>query len=138
VRGSLIRTVGMAIGAAVAILGLAAAARADEKVVAQVPFEFTAGGVRLPAGSYTIAETENPGILLVQDTAHRHSAFVLTIAAETNAPGTPELVFERGGDGYVLVRVDEGGFESRDLLPSQPAKGHERARLTVAMNAVRR
>ena len=136
-RGNLIRTAGMAIGAAVAILGIAAAARADQKVVAQIPFAFTAGGARLPAGSYVIAETENPGILLVQDTAQRHAAFVLTIAAETNAPAEPELVFERAGDGYVLVRIGEGGFEARDLMPS-PAKGHERARVSIAMNAVRR
>src|SRR5438105_2121887 len=60
---------------AVAIVFLAAPqARADEKVVANVPFDFVAGGVRMPAGRYVVTETEYPGVLLVQNSDGRHTA----------------------------------------------------------------
>src|SRR2546427_13308791 len=37
-------------------IGGVSAARADERIVAKVPFSFIVGGVRLPAGDYTVTE----------------------------------------------------------------------------------
>jgi hypothetical protein len=138
VRGNLIRTVGMAIGAVVAILGFAAAARADEKTMAKVPFDFVAGGVRLPAGSYTIAETENPGVLLVQDEHRRHAVFVLTIAATGDGTTPPELVFQHTGGDYFLARIVEAGAQERDVVGKRPAPERESASIAVTMTDARR
>ncbi|PYR72189.1 MAG: hypothetical protein DMF86_24330 [Acidobacteria bacterium] len=38
----------------------------------------------MPAGRYVVAETEYPGVLLVQNSDGRHTAFILTIKAYAN------------------------------------------------------
>ena len=69
----------------------------------------------MPAGRYVVAETEYPGVLLVQNSDGRHTAFILTIKAYANEAVAPELVFEHVGAEYYLRRVAAGDAEPRDI-----------------------
>jgi hypothetical protein len=111
--------------AAVIVLAGATQARADEPVIATVPFDFIVGNVRFPAGHYEVTETSQPGVAAIESADLRHFTFFLTIpdSLEKNA-ATPELVFDTFGSEHFLARIDTPDGEVRDI-PLTPA-GMER------------
>jgi len=103
-----------------------ASAQAQERVIANVPFDFMVGKVHMPAGLYTVAQDEqSPALVAVSSGDRRHFAFALTnfIAPEDTAK-TPELVFAHVGQTYYLQRVEDPGNGGRELVikpaPAQP------------------
>jgi hypothetical protein len=126
--GKVIAKVGMVLGAAVMVLGIAQSARADEEVVARVPFDFIVGGQRLPAGKYVV--TQNRALVSIASTDRRHFAFVLMNRMSADQAGTePRLVFERiGGDNF-LAQVVAGPREGSEslLTPAQMERQIQRA-----------
>ena len=117
----LITKVWMVLGAAVMVLGVASSARADQEIVARVPFDFIVGGVRLPAGTYLVTQTQ--ALVSIASTDRRHFAFVLinpTSADETET--APRLVFERIGEDHFLERVVAGGKERGSETLLTPAQ----------------
>jgi hypothetical protein len=123
--------------AMLAVSAGAAFAQAEDRVIANVPFDFMVGKVHMPAGQYTVAHDEqSPAMVSVSSNDRRHFAFALTnsIAPEDTAK-TPELVFAHVGNTYYLQRVEDPGNGGRELVvkPS-PAQADVKR---VAANYVR-
>jgi len=127
----LITTVWMVLGAAVMVLGAASSARADQEVVARVPFDFIVGGLRLPAGKYLV--TQNQALVSIASTDRRHFAFVLMNPMSSDEAGTaPRLVFERIGEDHFLAQVVAGPNEGSEILLTPAQMERQIQRVEVA------
>lgn len=107
----------------VGAIATAAEAQPAASLVATVPFEFVAGQVLLPAGTYEMTMWgHTPSVATIRSTSGR-SVIVLT----QNVSGRedlsqPELVFERIENQYFLARLVFSGREERKLsLPCRPS-----------------
>ena len=122
----------MVMGAAVMVLGGAASARADQEVVARVPFDFIAGGVRLPAGTYVVTQQDQPSLVSIE---HRPTAFRVRSDepdGTDRAGSESKLVFERVGPEHFLSQVVGEGKEGLELLQTPADMERELERLTPA------
>src|SRR6266446_1016384 len=91
------------------------------QIEANVPFAFTVGDTRLPAGKYNIkALDENaPSVLVISSLDGRTSVAFDTENATTRsdrAATTTELVFDKVGDRYFLSQVWVSGSNSGSEL----------------------
>ena len=104
-----------------AILAGASSARAQEAVIADVPFDFIVGSSHLPPGHYVISEREYPGVVSITNTDGRVFMFVLTIPDSFNeAVFQPELVFKQFSGQHFLSRIVMGSKVGREI-PLTPA-----------------
>src|SRR5215470_2894941 len=97
----------IALAAGLIVMSGAAVARADESVVAKVPFPFIVGDRLLPPGEYVVKEMSNNGmVVLISSEDGRKNAVTLTIPA-TAPETTPRasLVFEKFENRYFLSGV---------------------------------
>jgi hypothetical protein len=123
------------IALALATAVASANAQSSKKVVANIPFEFIASGVAMPAGEYSLRVTAaSDNGLLIQSTDTKISAMRLTFPiAPKNHRSEARLVFHRYGQRYFLTEVwtaeDSTG---RQLLKSRQERAIERelARIT--------
>jgi hypothetical protein len=92
--------------------------RADERVVAHVPFAFIAGDLRLPAGDYIVKDVESdPGVISITSTDGRQSTFILAMVSSSNEmPVQPGLVFEKFEDQYFLAKVIGADGDEREIV----------------------
>ena len=98
----------MAIGIATLLTG-AAYAQTIAAAKANIPFDFQAGGVTLPAGTYMVKTDVTPGIVMLSNFAGKKSVVLLTQGIGTvAADGNSKLVFNRYGDRYFLSQVWNG------------------------------
>ena len=81
----------------------------DRRSVANIPFAFEASHVRLPAGQYTVAETNTYGMFRIYD-SDAHSVFVNMAPQNTHEPSNPSLRFLCNGSERILsqIRTDSG------------------------------
>jgi hypothetical protein len=102
---------------AFAALGAAAVARADERIVAHVPFSFIVGTTELPPGDYVVTEdfSENQGVLRIESVNGQRNLYALSIVADEPRPSQSELVFEKFDNRYFLSRVAGEGGLSREI-----------------------
>jgi hypothetical protein len=129
----LIVKVWMVIGAALMVLGGASSARADQEVVASVPFDFIAGGVRLPAGKYIVAQQGLTSLVSIESTDRRHFAFVLMNPMSLDRPASePKLVFERVGPEHFLSQIVGDGGDGLEIVLKPADMERELERLTLA------
>jgi hypothetical protein len=93
--------------------------RAQEPLLANIPFAFTAGEMALPAGEYRVEKPASGSLmLLIQRTDRSAAAFVRSIAAQENGPQTQsKLVFHRHGQRYFLSKVWIAGYSQGRELP---------------------
>ena len=118
------------------LFATASTARADERLIANVPFPFVVGDTRLPAGRYIVkVVSEDLHIwAITSDKGHggHQSVLVDTIPAwSPRTPTTPELVFDRFENQYFLARVAPDGEDPREI-PLTPAKmEHEVVKLAL-------
>ena len=91
--------------------------RADERVVAHVPFAFIVGETRLPAGDYIVKEVDNdPSVIAITSADGHQSTFMLTMASSSGElQAQPQLVFEKFEDQYFLARVIGGDGDERAI-----------------------
>jgi predicted 2-oxoglutarate/Fe(II)-dependent dioxygenase YbiX len=103
------------------------AARADETVVAAVPFTFIVGNMRMPAGDYVVTEsTDAPDLVTVATRDGRQTAFILTIPSwREEQGGKPQLVFEEFAGQHFLSRVEPGDGDGREILLTPAIMEHE-------------
>jgi hypothetical protein len=98
--------------AGVLVIGAKAQTSSAQKVIANVPFTFSAGKATLPAGRYTITVV-NPSsdrkILQIRSMDGRSTAMVLTTANSVNASENTKLMFERDGDRYFFAQAQLAG-----------------------------
>ncbi len=90
------------------LLGLGISARAQDvdKVAVNVPFEFVAGGVTLPAGKYSVSHVSpkvRPALVI---RSYDNSVFLLPVVFDGASSDNAELGFEHVGDKYFLSKVE--------------------------------
>jgi len=115
---------------ALALLATTQGARAQEPVVASIPFQFTAGQTTLPAGEYRVEKMNDvSSALLIRSTEGNGAIMVMTSAASAHAPQTQsKLIFHRYGNRYFLTQVWSAGSSQGRELPKS-AKEKEQALL---------
>jgi hypothetical protein len=91
----------------------------SEALVAEIPFDFYVGTLKLPAGQYTVKAQADPALLRVYD-GNGHVS--LTYSNGVHRPGgtlRSEMLFNRYGDQYFLSEVRWTGYSvARQLLKS--------------------
>jgi hypothetical protein len=94
-----------------------APAQSANSLLVTVPFAFSAGGAKLAAGSYSIQEESENGLILIQSKTSGQSAAVLTRNGGSYVGNNDSgLVFERNADGEaVLTKVQMSGEPDRVL-----------------------
>jgi len=110
-----------------ALLSMAATqvARAQETMVVNIPFAFTAGNVTLPAGEYRVQKLEqNSAVLLIHCWDAHMATLVVTNAAQAKEPQSQsKLVFNRYDNRYFLSQVwTAGSIRGRQLRKSPKEK----------------
>ena len=99
--------------------------RAQEPILANIPFAFTVGNMTLPAGEYRVEKLRDSSpALLIQRTDRGESMIVITSAVEVNAPqAQTKLVFYRHGKQCFLSQVwTAGNARGRELPNSRKEK----------------
>ncbi len=100
-------------------------ARAQETMVADIPFAFTAGNATLPAGEYRVQKLDgNSAVLLIRCSDASAAAMVITNGARANEPQSQsKLVFKRYDNRYFLSQVwTAGSISGRELPRSSQEK----------------
>src|ERR1700730_8234147 len=112
------RTSRILFAAAAIAVGSASAAHAQERVDAKVPFAFFVNGVQLPAGSYEVRDmTEGSSVLIIQSTDVQQAASMMTMpSSSSNEEGDPKLLFDKINNQHVLVGIDYGDGEGRQIV----------------------
>jgi hypothetical protein len=115
-----------------------AQAQADGTEIANVPFDFYAGGQQMPAGKYTIEMDVESDKILLRDASGKHGTFLMGTPAE-DANNKSELVFEHSGDVYALKEVKNDvidlGLTFRTKIPQQAmASSVSPSQVEVALN----
>ena len=100
----------MIIAVLAGVLAISAKAQTSstQRVIANIPFAFSAGKTTLPAGRYTITvlnPTSDRKTLQVRSVNGRASALVLTMTSDGNVSDTAKLVFERSPQGFTTLIV---------------------------------
>ena len=115
---------GVRIAAATALLAAgASAARAEELVVANVPFTFVVGKTELPAGEYVVKQiSDEPAVVSIESADGRHVASAITIVGESAGLETrPALVFKKLDGRYFLERMtSDDGLDREFVLRPVP------------------
>ena len=97
-------------------------ARADEPMLVNIPFAFTAGNVTLPAGEYRVEKLHgNSTVVLIRCSEANATAVVLSNAAQAKeTPTQSKLIFKRYDNRYFLSQVwRAGSISGRELLKSR-------------------
>lgn len=119
---SALKIVSMSMLVLAGLLVAAPAARADESVIAKVPFAFVVNGVELPAGEYVVArDAHQPDLVMISSADGIRKSLVLTRAGDTvrGMYEEPKLEFERIGKQVFLSEVTLGPGSSREIaLPT--------------------
>lgn len=113
------------------MVGSAQAQSLANKMRINIPFEFSVGDSKLPAGDYSIGRamsTSGDAVLLISNVNHSDSAFPLTNSAQSrDRKDVPTLVFHRYGDQYFLYQVwPAGGTYGRELVKSRSERELQR------------
>jgi hypothetical protein len=98
--------------------------QSEERVIASIPFEFTAGNRTLPAGDYTINRAENtPGMMLLRsEDSHSAVFFAVENTYSLQIAKQTELVFNKVGDRYFLSQIWVAGEDLGRELPKSRAE----------------
>jgi hypothetical protein len=120
----------LAVTVALALATAAASnAQTSNRIVADIPFEFTVGGQSLPSGQYAVrAATSQGNTLIVQSDDAKSSAMRLTNPIRPNKTNEQaRLVFHRYGERYFLAEVWSGSDSTgRELMKSRQERAIER------------
>jgi hypothetical protein len=100
-------------------------ARAQERVVAKIPFPFVVTGKEFPAGRYAFS-TDDHNVLLIRSADDRLERFALVHAAAGRDPAgsEPALVFIHYENEYLLSQIWESGADGLALAKEPDALKH--------------
>jgi hypothetical protein len=115
----------------------AANAQSSNKVVADIPFEFSVGYKTMPAGEYGVKAVNSSGnALMIQSADGKLAAVRLSDVIERSKRNShARLVFHRYGERYFLAEVWTGIDQTgRQLLKSQEERSIERELASIAAN----
>jgi len=116
----------------------AAQIEGDNKLQAQVPFDFVIGSRSVPAGQLTVA-TAIPGstVLAMRNREAKVNLFAGAIRADAKQPAaTTALVFHQYGHRYFLWQVKVAGSRTLYQLPQSKAEAELRAQNVQAPQEV--
>jgi hypothetical protein len=108
-----------------AAVSISAQAQTTER--ARIPFDFSVGSKRLPAGDYVIKHAStSSSVLMVQNQNGHPASIILTVPSLQNSSPSERgrLVFNRYGDIYFLAQV---WFSSKATGNQVPMSHQERA-----------
>ena len=96
------------------------------EIEANIPFQFHAGNVKLPAGRYFIHVLDNTDLTVMEITSADGSTSALFDVQGTQATSSPaksELIFDKYGNRYFLAKLfDEGNLSGSQVLKSRYEK----------------
>jgi hypothetical protein len=99
------------------LLAIATSLSAESAILnVKVPFSFVAGGKVMPAGSYTIEQPSNGGVLLIRGDQPNSTAMVLSVNAGPTNLTHAGVTFSRQGSAVVLSNIDVPGGPSYALF----------------------
>jgi hypothetical protein len=103
-------------------------ARAQERVVAKIPFPFAVIGQQFPAGRYTFS-TDDHNVLLIRSDDDRSERFAIVRAAAGRDPAgsEPSLVFIHSESEYLLSQIWESDTDGLALAKEPDASRHSHA-----------
>jgi hypothetical protein len=110
--GGVMRAIKTSVVLAVGFIGMfAGSARAQQAVVAKVPFAFVVRGQEFPAGRYNL--TTEQGLLTIRGIDNSEGVFAMTTPAGGADPigDQPALVFVRYEKTYRLSQIWDSGSE---------------------------
>jgi len=109
----------------------------DEADRATIPFDFYAGNLKLPAGTYTIGLDLDTNVISLRDESGRLVKYLMGIPTESTTEDKPELLFVHSGDTYVLQEwksnLEDVSFHSK-MLEQILANRVEPTSVEVALN----
>jgi len=114
------------------LLASASAFAQDDRVKANIPFDFIAGKKMLPAGEYTIGRglPDQRDLLLVRSTDCQHAVFLVAVENTVNkTPTDTDLVFNKVGDEYFLSQIRIAGEDTTREIPKPRAEREMEGRL---------
>jgi hypothetical protein len=96
----------------------------DQKLVTNVPFEFTVGNRAVPAGQWTVQRiTRNEKMLMIRNLNAKIAVTSSSLPGESKTtPTNSALVFHRYGDSYFLVGIKVQGDQANYRLPESKAE----------------
>ena len=109
-------------------------AQTSNKVVADIPFEFSVGYKTMPAGEYAVRAVNNQGnVLMIRSADGKLAAVRLSDETDRAKNSHARLVFHRYGQRYFLAEVWNGiDRTGRQLLKSQEERSIERELGSIA------
>lgn len=106
------------------------AAAQEPRMTANIPFDFTVGHTKMPAGKYRISSPAD-WVLRLQSADDTSAANIVSLRSG-EAPGTTsELVFRKYGDRYFLHRVVSASIDALNVEIA-PGKAEKEARQAQA------
>lgn len=116
-----------------AVASNAQSANKADRLVANIPFEFSVDYKTMPAGEYSVQTVATAGdSLLIQSADGKTSALRPSEASERLKKVTARLVFHRYGQRYFLAEVWSGGDAAgRKLMKSRDELDIERERAST-------
>ena len=109
---------GFAVAALLVLLGASSANASSTMLRADIPFDFVAGNVTLPAGTYTVSKPKQHVLLIQNENLGSDAAFVVVNSEETTKPqDSAKLIFHRYGKRYFLNQVWTGDLISGYSIP---------------------
>jgi hypothetical protein len=101
----------------------------EQKIIVNVPFEFTVGNKILPAGQWTAQRAAmSYKTLMIRNLDARIAVPSSTLPGETKAaPDSSALVFNKYGDRYFLSAVKVAGDRATYRIPENKAEAELRA-----------
>ena len=102
----------MNLAAAAALTTGFAMAQPAASLTASIPFDFTVGKTKMPAGDYNIASNPMTGVVIVRGVKCRRSAAVLTIPSDARQREESYLTFRVLGDKHYLAGAWNSAFGS--------------------------
>jgi hypothetical protein len=102
----------MVLGTVMVLGGAVLPASAAEGLRVSVPFSFIVGGAKMPAGDYSVTQSENGMVTL---SGAKASAMVLTVPADYSKSNTTGLNFTSTTDSPVLTSIQVSGAVSREI-----------------------
>jgi hypothetical protein len=130
-RGEYMKKYARVIVAVTFLLGLSVAANAEirSEVIVKLPFAFVAGGVTLPAGTYTVKRfSQQPfDTLMLTSDDKGTSVFIHPAEMEDASEDKPRVSFHRVGEQNFLSAIETADYiynftVSRSLLLEAVAK----------------
>lgn len=110
----------------IALPGLLSA-QTNSVIKAQVPFEFVANGVTMPAGSYSITISGDGQKILGITNGDQHVYAIPNATESLNASDATSLVFHRYDDRYFLAGIKIQGWNRGYALPAGRVEGELQA-----------